>query len=60
MNSELLVVETDGGAVAASGGVSAETWLRCKNIERRNRMQSENWVSIEVRVRESSVEFSLV
>lgn len=51
------MVQTDGGATA-SGGVSAETWLRCKNIERRNRTLSENWVSIEVRVRESSVELS--
>lgn len=39
------MVEMDGGA-AASDGDSAETWLRCKNIESRNRTLSESWVSI--------------
>lgn len=35
------------GVVAASGGVSAGTWLKCKKIESRKRMLSESWVSIE-------------
>lgn len=62
MNSELLVAGMHGAA-EASGAVSAETWLKCKNIEIRHRTLSESWVSIEVsgkvRVRESFVESSL-